>query len=184
MSKIAGGNRLLNPQTILREAGVGLGDVVGDLGVGTAAYFTLQVADMVGDKGRVYAVDIQKSVLQNVEHYAKQHRFLNITPLWANLEVPRSTQIPDHELDFALVVNVLFQTPRPEAILKEAVRMTKHGGKILVVDWTDVNTPFGPGPGDRLERVRVEQTLNSLGVKLERVVDAGKYHYGLLFQAS
>lgn len=183
MSKIAGGNWLLNPQAVLHDVGIGVGETVGDLGVGSAAYFTLQSAQMVGDRGRVYAVDIQKSVLQNVESVARRQGILNITPLWANLEVPRSAQIPDHELDVALVVNILFQSPNPQAILKEAVRVTKKNGKIVVIDWADMRTPFGPGAGDRVPRTKVEEMLLELGAKKERVLSVGQYHYGVLFRA-
>lgn len=183
MSKIAGGNRLLNPQTILHDVGVGAGDVIGDLGCGTAAYFSLQAATMVGEKGRVYTVDIQKSVLQNVESTARRDGLTNITLLWANLEVPRSAQVPDHELDTALVINVLFQSPQPEAILKEAMRMTKKNGKVLVIDWDEVSTPFGPGPGDRIPRARVEEIMRDLGAAKERPLSIGRFHFGILFRA-
>src|SRR5918995_1330121 len=49
--------------SILRAAGIAAGQVVVDLGAGPG-FFTLPAARVVGESGRVYAVDVQPSLLE------------------------------------------------------------------------------------------------------------------------
>src|SRR4030042_3326582 len=108
--KVPGGKELLNPQDLVQnKLGVTYGSKVADLGCGGAGYFVLQSAQQVGPQGVVYAVDILKPVLANVETRAKGLGFDNIKTLWSNLEKYGETKINDEEIDFTLLVNVLFQ---------------------------------------------------------------------------
>src|SRR3989344_1942674 len=146
-TKVAGGNELLNPERILKDQlGLGNAHSVADLGAGGAGYFTLQAAKLVGEHGLVYAVDIIKGHLRNIESRAKIEGYDNIRTIWSNLEKYGATKINDQSLDFALLVNVLFQNKKPELLMKEAVRMIKTGGKLLVVDWRPGRFIFGPKP--------------------------------------
>ncbi|MBU0613159.1 class I SAM-dependent methyltransferase [Patescibacteria group bacterium] len=179
--KTAGGNELLNPETILNQAGVGYGNIVGDLGCGGMGYFTLQAAKAVGDKGQVYAVDVVKTVLQSVETKAKLDGLTNIKTIWSDLEVPGATKINEASLDFALLINVLFQTQKHEEMIKESVRLLKRGGKLVVVDWKKNDTPFGPKTEARVLKEKVQEIAEKLGCVLERSLETGPYHYWLEF---
>jgi ubiquinone/menaquinone biosynthesis C-methylase UbiE len=179
--KVAGGNELLNPEAILNQAGVGYGNIVGDLGCGGMGYFTLQAAKMVGDKGQVYAVDVVKAVLQSVETKAKLEGLSNIKTVWSNLEIAEATKINAASLDFALLINTLFQTKEYEAIIKEATRLLKKGGKLVVVDWKKVDTPFGPKKETRVPKEIIQGIAEKLGYVLERSLETGPYHYWLEF---
>ena len=179
--KAAGGNELLNPEAILDQAGVGYGNIVGDLGCGGMGYFTLQAAKMVGDKGQVYAVDVIKSVLQSVETKAKLEGLVNIKTIWSNLEIAGATKINEASLDFALLINVLFQTKNHEAMIKEANRLLKKKGKLVVVDWKKNDTPFGPKTEDRVPLEKIKEIAEKLGYALEKSLETGPYHYWLEF---
>lgn len=180
-TKVAGGNELLNPEKLLKETGVGYGTRVGDLGCGRTGYFTLQAAKMVGDKGQVYGVDIIKEVLQSVASRAKLEGLDNIKTIWSNLEILGATRIKEASLDFALVINVLFQSQKQKEILKEAARLLKRGGKLLVVDWGEREAPFGPKVKDRVPPKVVERIMFELNFKKEKSFEAGPYHYGYVF---
>lgn len=179
--KVAGGNELLNPEAILNQAGVGYGSIVGDLGCGGMGYFTLQAAKMVGDKGQVYAVDVVKTVLQSVETKASLEGLTNIKTIWSNLEIAEATKINTASLDFALLINVLFQTKEHESMLREATRLLKKGGKLIVVDWKKIDTPFGPKTENRVPQETIINIAEKLGYTLERSMETGPYHYWLEF---
>lgn len=180
-SKIAGGNELLNPEKILKEAGVSYGNVVADLGCGGMGYFSLQAGKLVGSKGQVYAVDILKSALASVETRVKLEGLENVKTVWSNLEVKGVTQIKENSLDFTLVVNVLFQSKKHREILQEAHRLLKTGGKLVVVDWQKSGAPLGPSSDHRVAPITIEEIAISLGFKKEKSFEAGPYHYGFVF---
>ena len=58
-----GGSVLLDVNLILKKAGIGDKMVVANLGCGASGHFVFPVADLVGKKGKVFAVDILKTVL-------------------------------------------------------------------------------------------------------------------------
>lgn len=182
MQKIPGGNELLNPAELLKKAGVATSMKVGDFGCGGMGYFTLQAAKIVGDNGLVYGVDILKSALTSVASLAKQSGLDNVRTIWSNIEIPGATKIPAASLDVALVKNVLFQTKKRREFLKEAARLLKSGGTMIVVDWKMVGSPLGPSPHDRVSPEEIRRLARELGFDEVDSFEAGQFHFGLLFR--
>lgn len=181
-SKIPGGNELINPHKLLTEAGITEGMRVGDFGCGRRGYFSLQAARLVAPRGLVYAVDILKSALEGVESNARLLGINNIKTVWSDLEKYGATKIPAESLDFAMLNNVLFQTQEDKVVVKEAVRLLKPGGKLLICDWKKTGAPFGPPVNDRVTPEQVKQYAESVGLKLEKEFEAGPYHFALVFR--
>lgn len=181
MQKVPSGNELLNPAELLKRAGITLNMHVGDFGCGGMGYFSLQAARMVGKNGTVYAVDILKSSLTSVASLAKESNLENLKTIWSNIELYGATKIPEASLDVALVKNVLFQTKKRSDFLKEVVRLVKHGGKIMVVDWKLTGSPLGPIQADRVPPEEVRTIAKSLNLKEDEAFEAGQYHFGFLF---
>ncbi len=181
--KQAGGTELLDSRIILEDyAGLGYADRVGALGCGPKGYFAFQAARIVGDKGVVYAVDILKEVLSSIESHAKSGGFNNVKTVWSNLEKYGATNIPESSLDLVMLVNVLFEAGDISAMLKEAVRLVKSGGKILVIDWKNIGVPFGPKMDKRVNASEVAEYLEVFGLKVEKQFEAGKYHFGMIYK--
>lgn len=182
-SKVPGGNGLLNPEQILKyELGISVGSYVGDFGCGGAGYFVFQAAKLVGETGLVYAVDILKPVLSNIDSRAKELNLKNIKTLWSNLEKFSACKINNNSLDFGLVINVLFQNKDRHAVLREVARLIKPLGKVLVIDWQAGRFPLGPNPADKISAEEVVKLADEFGLKLARRFEAGQYHYGLILE--
>lgn len=178
MSRIEG---FIKPAEVLDRVELRSGMRVADLGCG-AGFFTLVAAQVVGAKGVVYAVDIQQSALSAVEDKAHLNGLEEVIKLiWADLETYGSTKIPDRSLDLAIVCDVLFQNDKPQDIMKEAQRITKHGGKVLVIDWKLKDLPFGPLPDNRISEHKVKTLSAEIGLKLIDEWDPSPYHYSLVF---
>lgn len=178
---ISGGRNFLDPRAMLQELGVSLGHIVADLGAGSGAYFTIQAGRLVGKKGKVYAVDILKSVLSSIGGKTRIAGLTNIKTVWSDLERLGATRIPETTLDFALLASVLFQSKKPEAILAEAHRLLKRQGKLLVVEWKPGEFALGPLASERLAQSRLRMMAERIGFQEVRSLAAGDYHYGLIF---
>lgn len=182
MVYISGGNELLDATEILARLGIKTGSAVADLGCGGAGHFIIPAARLVGSQTPAYAVDILKSVLRSVISKARLEGVNNIKAVWSNLENVGSTRIKQKSLDFACLINILFQSKQHKNVLAEAVRLLKPGGKLLVVDWNQVPASFGPPPDDRVKGEAVKKIAQELNLKLIDEFDAGNYHYGLIFE--
>jgi ubiquinone/menaquinone biosynthesis C-methylase UbiE len=183
IKNIPGGNELLNARDILKNSlGLTFGARVADLGCGGNGFFTFQAADLVGEKGLVYAVDILKMVLKNIENRAKMWGVDNIKTVHSNLENFGATKINNDSLDFVLLVNILFQNKNPEKIIREATRMLRTAGKMLVIDWAEGRFPFGPKEETRITRERVSDLTLGAGLKKIKDIEVGRFHYGIIFE--
>lgn len=152
-----------------------------DLGCGGAGHFIVPAARLVGNNTVVYGVDILKSALRAVITKGRLEGVNNIKPVWSDLEVVGATRIPEGSLDFALIINNLFQTKKPENFLREAMRLIKKTGKILVIDWDQSAPYFGPPLDSRVKKEQVKKIAADLKLKLIDEFMAGTYHYGLVF---
>ena len=184
MPIIPGGTKLLDPRSILTRLEIKEGMRVADLGSGGIGHFVIPLTGMVGTKGKVYAVDVQKNVLQALESRRKMEGILNLELVWSNLEVIGGTNIKEASLDRTLLVNVLFQNKKHGNILEEASRLLKIKGRLLVIDWKSTGAPFGPPPPLRISPDEIETLAASVGLKLIERFDAGPYHFGLIFEKS
>ena len=179
-SQVFGQSELLNAGSILKDIlGLGPRHVVGDLGAG-GGMFTISAARLVGDQGQVYAVDVMRHVLGDIESKARMARLNNIKTVWSNLEMVGAARIKEASLDFAILVNVLFQSKKHEAILTEATRLLKTGGQLLVIDWSDTRPGFAPANDRQVDPQRIIQLAAANGLTLEREFKAGHYHFGLI----
>lgn len=174
-------NRFLDPEKVLKEIGLQGNMSFADFGCG-GGYFSLPAAKMVGDHGHVYAVDILKSSLGDVEGKAKLEGLRNLETIWADLEVPNSTKLRPDSVDIVFVAHVFYQSDKQSPILQEAKRVVKPGGKIVVVEWEKVAVPFGPPLEKRISKDEALQVAKAVGLVLEDEFAAGSYHYGLLLR--
>lgn len=180
--KIPGGKEVIDSLKLLGRLGIEEKMQVADLGCGRRGYFSLQAAKLVGDLGRVYAVDVVQSALENVQSMANLFGVNNLKVIWANLEILGATKIPDQSIDLALINNVFFQTDKDDLILKEATRILKANGKLLVTEWKRTKTLFGPPLEKRVSSEEIKNNAKNCGLSLLEEFDAGPYHYALIFK--
>jgi len=172
----------LNPRKILQSAGVNYGATVADLGCG-GGYFVLDAARIVGDDSTVYGVDVLKGALSALDSKARMYGLTNVKTVWSNAEVyGGARKIPNGSVDTVLLVQLLSESHKHDAIFKETVRMMKLRGKAVVVEWKQDINDFGPPAEKCVDPAHVKQVAHAAGLKLVQEIDAGQYHYGLIFE--
>lgn len=181
MSKVIGGNALINVNLILEKAEVGDRIKVADLGCGSSGHFIFPAADLVGKQGKVYAVDILKTVLEIINRRVKLENLSNIETVWSDIEIFGATKIEANSLDAALLMNTLYQSHKRAEIVRETTRMIKKGGKLIVVEWKNVASPFGPPVEERVKKDLLQAAAKKFGLQIEEEFEAGDYHYGMVF---
>lgn len=182
IEQIATDKQLINVAEVVHRINLQPGEHVADLGCGATGTWVFASARAVGDKGRVYACDIMKSVLKAMETRAHTEGIYNISTVWTNLEVLGATKIPPASLDAALLINTLYQSTNREAMIKEGIRLTKSGGRLVIIDWKKDTEGFGPPQDKRVNPEQMKQFALQNGLKLIQNFAAGKYHFALVFQ--
>jgi SAM-dependent methyltransferase len=100
---------------------------VADLGCGEG-YLTIETARWARS---VVAIDRSEMVLERARDLARRRRVTNIT--WKKGELTR-LPLADASVDVALLSQALHHASKPERVLAEAARVTRPGGRVLVLD--------------------------------------------------
>jgi ubiquinone/menaquinone biosynthesis C-methylase UbiE len=181
----------LNPIETLQKIGVKRGMTIGDFGCGQRGTFTFAAAEIVGKTGKVYAIDVLKPVLKSINDQARLEGFEQIIKIvWSNLEKYQATDIENESLDIGIIINVLFQTDYPAKIIKEAARMIKKDGRLLISDWLTssylgkiANKKHTNIDKKKLKTTKEIKTIAAkLGLKLVEEFRPWDSNFGLVFE--
>ena len=174
------GNELLDPYLLFEKGQLQPGMHMADFGCGRTGHVIFPAASVLGEQGVVYAVDILKDVLANVEKRAKIEGLVNIHPIWSNVEMVGKTAIPEGSLDIVFIVNVLSHSDNRHGILEEARRLLKNKGRMVIADWTHEGLTIAPA-GERLvDFQNIIKWGRMHGFALQDEFPVGKYHYGVV----
>ncbi|MCK4516304.1 MAG: class I SAM-dependent methyltransferase [Spirochaetaceae bacterium] len=113
----------------IKNFGIREGMTVVDYGCGPGRY-TIRFSQIVGEMGKVYAVDIHELAVEAVERKIAKNDLENVKPV---LVSGYNSGLPDHCADVVCAVDMFFGIKKPGEFLGELKRIAKSDG-ILVVD--------------------------------------------------
>jgi len=160
-----------NPDDILKDLQLGM--MFADIGCGDG-FFSIFAAKKVGEKGKVYAVDVDASAIQRLKDKAKVEGLKNIV---ATVGAAEETVFCSKCVDFVLYSMVLHDFADPQKVLHNAKKMVKDEGCLVDLDWTKQEMPFGPPAKIRFSEEYASKLLSNAGFAVGEVKDVGRYHY-------
>jgi ubiquinone/menaquinone biosynthesis C-methylase UbiE len=110
--------------------GIKDGMTVVDYGCGPGRY-TVRFAEMVGENGRVYAVDIHELAIEAVKKKVRRGDLRNIESVLAQ---GYDSTLPDDVADAVCAIDMFFIIKKPTEFLAELKRIMKSGGTLIIDD--------------------------------------------------
>jgi ubiquinone/menaquinone biosynthesis C-methylase UbiE len=148
-----------NPPQFLKRISLRPGNFVLDLGSGPG-FWTLPLADIVGENGKVWALDVSQEMLDAL---AKNNPPSQVYPLLNELP---EIKLPAASLDFIWAAFVLHEVTPPEKLASELKRVLKENGVLAILDWRPDGTgESGPPLHHRLSIEQVSKYLTDAGFK-------------------
>lgn len=172
----------INPSKILREKiNLQPGTCVAELGCGHG-FFILEAAKIIGQEGKLHAVDVQKTALSALRDKIKLENIqTNIEYIWADIEIVGATKIPESSCDLVILSNVLFQSKKVDKMMEECKRVVKQEGKILIIDWKQKGAADGGPPANlRVDLNKLKEIIQNLGMQIAEEFEASRFHWGLI----
>ena len=120
---------LLPRDPVLKEANIKPGSRVLDYGCGPGGYVA-GTAKLVGQSGKVYALDLHPLAIRRVQELARKKQLTNVETIHSNCQ----TGLPDHSVDVVLLHDIFHMLDDPQAILAELDRVLKQNGTLSVSD--------------------------------------------------
>lgn len=151
-----------------------------DVGAGSG-HHAIEIAQVVGQSGHVYALDVQKDLLARIKKEAAQAHIHNIDIIWGDIEKKGGTRLQDGICDRVLISNVIFQLEHKLQAIEEIKRVLKPAGRVAIIDWKD---SFGHPEHAKMivSPIEMEHMWSSAGFIKEREFDAGSHHYGIIMR--
>ncbi|MEK7636112.1 MAG: methyltransferase domain-containing protein [Patescibacteria group bacterium] len=171
----------LQPEKVIQYLHARDGMRIADFGAGQG-FFAILLAKIVGSSGKLTALDVQKESVEFVRRRAQLENFTNIEAVWANLELPRGSKLPDNSQDAVIISNILFQADDKKALLVEAFRVLRIDGTLLLLEWNEDAPPPGPPRELRVPQQTTKELCQEVGLSFAEKLPAGNHHYGFLFK--
>ena len=128
--------RKLQVDRVIDVLDVQPGEKIADLGAGSGL-FTRPLASKVGPEGIVYAVDINRDLLDHIQETANEENLTNIELVLASQYDPK---IPE-KVDLVLICDTLHQIENPGVYLSNLVHYLHDGGRVAIIDY-ESNWPW------------------------------------------
>lgn len=170
-----------DPTKIVEQCGIQAGQEIAEFGSGSGLY-SMQASKALMSSGRVYAIDVQKDILTKLKNEAVRQGFYNIEVIWGNIEKLGGTKLRDYSIDWVFICNTMFQVEDRDSTIKEAKRVLKPGGKIVLVDWSESFGGMGPSIQHIFSKATAEELFQKHGFHKDREIQAGSHHYGFIFK--
>lgn len=164
---------VLPADKILSAIGITPGEIVADIGCGIG-FFTFPLSGAVGAEGIVYALDIEKEMLDDVEAGMLEQNIKNIRTV---VTQEYKLVLEDESVDVAFLCTVMHEVKMREKFLKEANRILFSGGRIVIVEWIKKDSDFGPPADHRLDKDVLKKNLQRTGFNDIQIMDFNDYFY-------
>jgi ubiquinone/menaquinone biosynthesis C-methylase UbiE len=121
---------------VMDTAGVKPGMIIGEIGAGRGRY-TVHLAQRVGDEGRIYANDINPTVLEYLKERCRKNGIANIETVLGKVDDPL---FPRTGLDMIFMVWTYHMMEKPVEMLRSLVPYLKPGAAVVMVEPVPADT--------------------------------------------
>jgi len=165
------------PHEVLTALDLKPGEIIADIGAGSG-YFTFPLAHHVGDKGKVYAVDVSPDMILHINRRIRELKATNVVSILAD---PDDPLLPEQSLNRFFICDVWHHVDNQTKYLSLMKKMLKPGGEIVMIDFHKKETPSGPPLKMRIAREDLIKQMTSNGYQLTKEHTFLPYQYFLVF---
>ncbi len=127
-----------HPGRVMRELDVQPGDRVAEIGAGSG-YWLAYLSEAVGPEGRVYAVEVEADLVEDLEERVEATGFDNVEVVYGAYDDPR---LPDGEIDVAMTCLTYHHIEDRVPYFRALQADLSEGGRVVHLD----DRPDSPAP--------------------------------------
>ena len=165
------------PHEVLKALNLKPGETIADIGAGTG-YFTFRLAHHVGDKGKVYAVDVSADMIRHINRRIRETKSTNVVSILADLDDPL---LPEPSVNRFFICDVWHHVENQTQYLALMKKMLKPGGEIVMIDFHKKELPFGPPLQMKIAREDLIKQMEANGFRLSKEHRFLPHQYFLVF---
>ncbi len=166
-------------EEILDRLRIRPGDMIADIGAGSG-YFTIPLASRVGDKGMVFAEEVQIEMVNYISKKVEKLGLKNVRVVFGKVEDP---SLLDDFFNLVFLTNTYHELQKPFLMLENIRKDLKYNGRLAIIDWDPaIKPPFGPPADMKVSKDTVIKEVERIGFDLIEKHRFMPYHYFLVFR--
>lgn len=165
--------KVLPPDKVIDLLEMKPGQEVADVGCGIG-YFSIPMSKVVGESGKVYAIDISPNMLEEVKLRVEREKINNIETIQS---LENDFKIRDKSVDMVFTSTVFHEIDSTNSFLKECNRVLKDQGCLVILDWNKVNEDYGPPIHKRKDIKEVIEAIENNKFSLNKEEYLGNSFY-------
>lgn len=165
------------PEMLMSALQIRPGATVADVGSGTG-YFTWRLAQQVGSQGKVYAVDVQQSMLDLTKVAVAEHKLSNVEYVLATESSPR---LPERSVDLVFVAYAYHEFGDPDAMMAAIRRALKPGGRVLILEYAKESNIAPASPLHKMSFEEIRREITPMGFVIDQLLDFLPVQHGVIF---
>jgi ubiquinone/menaquinone biosynthesis C-methylase UbiE len=165
-------------ETLLQALKLEPGDTVCDLGCGNG-FYSLKLARLVGERGKVIAVDIQREMLGLLKDAAAAEKIETIETVFGTVVDPK---LPEASIDLVLLVDVYHEFSHPEHMLAAIRRSLKPTGRVALAEFRAEDPLVPIKPLHKMSKEQIMKEFPPNGFKLVEEFDDLPWQHLMFFQ--
>ena len=166
------------PEVVLDAMDLRQGDVIADLGAGSG-YFTFRLADRVGKRGKVLAVDIQDEMLATIQRRAAAQGITNVEEVKST---PTNPRLPAASVDAVLMVDVYHELAYPFEVMTGVRAALKPGGRVVFVEYRKEDPAVPIKVVHKMSVDQLTKEMDAVGLVRVRTVESLPSQHIVIFQ--
>lgn len=164
--------------TLMRQQlQVAPGMVICDMGCGNG-YHTLPLAAAVGEKGKIFAVDVQPEMIQMLHQRIEKRQIKNIEPVQGLFHDPK---LPQDSCDMILLVDVYHEFSHPVQMLAAMRAALKKDGQLVLVEFREEDAEVPIKPEHKMSKKQIDKEMALNGFTLKRTFDGLPWQHMLFY---
>ena len=166
-------------EEIMDRLHLGAGDIVADIGAGSG-FFTIPFSSRVGEKGLVFAEEIQIEMINYISRKVEEQELKNIRVIFGKPEDP---SLLDNFFNLVFLANTYHELEKPFLMLENIKKDMRHSGRLAIIDWDPAKqSPFGPQIEAKVPENTIIKEVERVGFELIEKHNFMPYHYFLVFK--
>lgn len=164
--------------TLLKCLNLKPGQMVCDMGSGNG-FYTLKIAPLVEPGGKVYAVEIQKQMLEMLDKRAQASKIENVIPVLGNEADPK---LPEGKIDLMFCVDVYHEFDHPVEMLAAMRKSLAPGGRMVLVEFRAEDPKVPIKKLHRMSKEQIKKEILPNGFKLVEEFDKLPWQHVMFFE--
>ena len=148
---------------VMDAIGIKEGMIIVEAGAGRG-YFTVHLADRVGNNGKIYANDISQYSLNQLKRRCEQEDINNVEIILGEVENPL---FPEEKLDMVIMVYVFHHLDKPVEFLENIKPSLKEGAPLVILEQDP--DKFDDAKGHFYKKEKILKEVKKSGFKLDRI---------------